>query len=32
MKEVIDELENKIDKVLENCKIDVKSIYSSFSN
>ena len=31
MKEVIDELENKIDKVLENCKIDVKSIYSSFS-
>ena len=31
MKEVIDELENKIDKVLENCKIDVKSVYSSFT-
>jgi hypothetical protein len=31
MKEVIDELENKIDKVLENCKIDIKSVYSSFT-
>ena len=31
MKEVIDELENKLDKVLENCKIDVKSVYSSFT-
>ena len=31
MKEVIDELENKIDRVLENCKIDVKSVYSSFT-
>lgn len=31
MKEVIDELENKIDKTLEDCKIDIKSVYSSFS-
>ena len=31
MKEVIDELENKIDKTLEDCKIDLKSVYSSFS-
>jgi len=31
MKEVIDELENKIDKVLDNCKIDIKSVYSSFT-
>lgn len=31
MKEVIDELESKIDKCLENCTVDMKSIYSSFS-
>jgi hypothetical protein len=31
MKEVIDELETKIDKTLEDCKIDLKSVYSSFS-
>jgi hypothetical protein len=31
MKEVIDELETKIDKCLENCSVDMKSIYSSFS-
>jgi hypothetical protein len=31
MKEVIDELETKIDKCLDNCTIDMKSIYSSFS-
>ena len=31
MKEVIDELEIKMDKCIENCKIDMKSTYSSFS-
>jgi hypothetical protein len=31
MKEVIDELELKVDKCIENCKIDMKSTYSSFS-
>lgn len=31
MKEVIDELETKIDKCLDNCTIDMKSMYSSFS-
>ena len=31
MKEVIDELELKIDKCLENSKVDMKSNYSSFS-
>lgn len=31
MKEVIDELETKLDKCLNNCKIDMKSIYSSFT-
>jgi hypothetical protein len=31
MKEVIDELEMKLDKCLDNCKIDMKSMYSSFS-
>jgi len=31
MKEVIDELETKLDKCLDNCKIDMKSIYSSFT-
>lgn len=31
MKEVIDELEMKMDKCIENCKIDMKSTYSSFS-
>lgn len=29
MKEVIDELETKLDKCLDNCKIDMKSIYSN---
>jgi len=31
MKEVIDELETKIDKCLDNCTVDMKSMYSSFS-
>lgn len=31
MKEVIDELEAKMDKCIENCKVDMKSTYSSFS-
>ena len=31
MKEVIDELEIKIDKCIENSKVDMKSSYSSFS-
>ena len=31
MKEVIDELETKIDKCIENSKVDMKSTYSSFS-
>jgi hypothetical protein len=31
MKEVIDEIETKIDKCLDNCKIDMKSMYSSFT-
>ena len=31
MKEVIDELETKLDKCLDNCKIDMKSMYSSFT-
>lgn len=31
MKEVIDELELKMDKCIENCKVDMKSTYSSFS-
>ncbi len=31
MKEVIDELEIKMDKCIENCKVDMKSTYSSFS-
>ena len=31
MKEVIDELESKMDKCIENCKVDMKSTYSSFS-
>jgi len=31
MKEVIDELETKLDKCLDECKIDMKSIYSSFT-
>jgi hypothetical protein len=31
MKEVIDELEVKIDKCIENSKVDMKSTYSSFS-
>jgi len=31
MKEVLDELELKMDKCIENCKIDMKSTYSSFS-
>jgi hypothetical protein len=31
MKEVIDELEAKIDKCIENSKVDMKSTYSSFS-
>jgi hypothetical protein len=31
MKEVIDELEMKMDKCIENCKVDMKSTYSSFS-
>lgn len=31
MKEVIDELELKMDKRIEKCKVDMKSTYSSFS-
>ena len=31
MKEVIDELEIKMDRCIENCKVDMKSTYSSFS-
>jgi hypothetical protein len=31
MKEVIDELETKIDKCIENSKVDMKSTYSSFT-